>query len=67
MKAAGGQVFRRTHTEVAITQFDHDIDAVKAEVREFEAKASHASGAAKTKLQAKLAQAKTNLDSAAHR
>jgi uncharacterized membrane protein len=67
LEAAGGQVFRRTRTEVAEAQFDHDIVAFKSEVKELEAEASHASGVAKTKLQAKLATAKTKLDGAVQR
>lgn len=67
LEAAGGQVFRRTRTEVAEAQFDHDIAAFKLEIKELESEASHASGAAKTRLQAKLATAKTNLDGAVHR
>jgi uncharacterized membrane protein len=67
LEAAGGQVFRRTRTEVAEAQLDHDIVAFKSEVKELEAEASHASGVAKTKLQAKLATAKTNLDGAVQR
>ncbi len=67
LEAAGGHVFRRTRTKVAEAQFDHDIAAFKAEIKELESEASHASGAAKTKLQAKLAMAKTHLDGAVHR
>jgi uncharacterized membrane protein len=67
LEAAGGRVFRRTRTEVAEARFDHDIAAFKSEFKELESEASHASGAAKIKLQAKLATAKTSLDSAVHR
>jgi uncharacterized membrane protein len=67
LEAAGGHVFRRTRTEVAEAQFDHDIAAFKSEVKELENEASHATGSAKTKLQAKLATAKSNLDGAVHR
>ncbi len=67
LEAAGGQVFRRTRTEVAEAQFDHDIAAFKAEIKELESEASHASGAAKTNLQAKLAAATMSLDGAVHR
>ncbi|WP_426147487.1 DUF1269 domain-containing protein [Polaromonas sp. DSR2-3-2] len=66
LEAVGGQVLRRTRTEVAEAQFDHDIAALKSEIKELESEASHASGAAKTKLQAKLAAAKASLDSAVH-
>lgn len=67
LEAAGGRVLRRTRTEVAEAQFDHDIAAFKSEIKELESEASQASGAAKTKLQAKLAAAMANLDSAVHR
>lgn len=65
--AAGGQVMRRTRTEVAEAQFDHDIAAFKAEIKALESEASHASGAAKTKLQAKLSVAGAKLDGAVRR
>ena len=67
LEAAGGHVFRRTRTEVAEAQFDHDIAAFKSEIKELEAEASHSSGTAKTKLQGKLATAKADLDGAVHR
>jgi len=67
LEAAGGHVLRRTRTEVAEAQFDHDIAAFKSEINELESEASHASGVAKTKLQAKLATAKASLDGAVHR
>ncbi len=67
LQAAGGQVLRRTRTEVAQAQFDHDIVAFESEINELEAEASHASGAAKAQLQAKLDAAKASLDSAVHR
>ena len=41
--------------------------AFKSELEELESEASHASGAAKTKLQAKIAAAKIGLDTAVHR
>jgi uncharacterized membrane protein len=67
LNAAGGHVFRRSRTEVAEAQFDHDIAAFKSEVKELEAEASHASGAAKTQLQGKIVTAKADLDGAMHR
>ena len=67
LETAGGHVFRRTRTEVAEAQFDHDIAAFKSELKELESEASRASGAAKTKLQAKIATAKSGLDAAVHR
>ncbi len=67
LEAVGGQVFRRSRSELAEAQFDHDIASVKAEIRELESEASHASGAAKTRLQAKLDTAKVRLDTAMKR
>lgn len=67
LEGAGGHVFRRSRTEVAEAQFDHDIAAFKSEIRELETEASHASGDAKATLQDKLAVAKTDLDGAVHR
>ena len=54
LEAVGGQVLRRTRTEVEEAQFDHDIAAFKSEIEDLESEASHAGGEAKTKLQAKL-------------
>lgn len=67
LETAGGQVFRRTRSEVAEAQFDHDIAAFKSEIRELESEASHASDEVKNKLQAKLAATKASLDSAVNR
>jgi uncharacterized membrane protein len=67
LESAGGLVLRRSRTEVAEAQYDHDIVAFKSEIRELEAEASHASGAVSTTLQAKLAAAKTSLDGAVRR
>ena len=67
LEAAGGQVFRRTRSEVAEAQYDHDIAAFKAEIRELEEEANEASGSAKLKLQAKLARTQISLDSAVER
>lgn len=67
LEAAGSHVFRSTRTEVAEAQFDHDIAAFKSEITELETEASHASGAAKTKLHGKLATAKADLEGAVHR
>jgi len=67
LEAAGGQVIRRSRSEVAEAQFDHDIAAFKAEIKALETEASRASGAAKTRLQAKLATTKASLDAAVHR
>jgi uncharacterized membrane protein len=67
LEAAGGKVFRRTRMEIAEAQFDHDVVVFKSEVDDLESEVSHASGAAKTTLQAKLATAKASLDAARHR
>lgn len=67
LEAAGGQVFRNTRTEVAEAQYDHDIAALTSEIKDLEAEASHASDAAKTKLQSKLTTAKAGLDAAVQR
>jgi uncharacterized membrane protein len=67
LEAAGGQVFRRSRLAAAEAQFDHDIAAFQVEIRELESEASHASGAAKARLQAKLATARGSLDDAVHR
>lgn len=64
LQAVGGEVFRRTRSEVAEAQFDHDIAAFKSEITELESEASHAGDVAKTMLQAKLATAKSSLDGA---
>lgn len=67
LEAAGGQVFRRTRSEVAEAQYDHDIAAFKAEIRELEEEADEATGSAQLKLQAKLARAQISLESAVER
>jgi uncharacterized membrane protein len=67
LEAAGGQVFRRTRSEIAEAQFDHDIAAFKAEIKELESETSHASGSLKTKLEIRLAEAKGSLDAAVDR
>lgn len=67
LEAVGGHVFRRTRTEMAEAQFDHDIAAFKSEISELESEASHAGDAAKAKLQAKISAAKSSLDVALHR
>jgi uncharacterized membrane protein len=67
LQAAGGLVFRRTRSEVAEAQFDHDIAAFKAEIKELESEAAELGGTAKSQLQGKLATAKANLDSAVQR
>lgn len=67
LAAAGGRVFRRARTEVLEVQFHHDVAAFKAEIKELEAEAAHASGAAKDRLHAQVATAKAGLDGAVHR
>ena len=64
LEALGGHVFRRTRSEVAEAQYDHDIAAFKAEVRELESEASHATAAAKTRIEGKLVAANKSLDAA---
>lgn len=67
LEAAGGQVFRGTRTEVSEARFDHDVLALKAEVKALEAEASHAVGETKDKVVAKLAVAQARVDAAVHR
>jgi uncharacterized membrane protein len=67
LEAVGGEVFRRNRTDMAEAQFDHDLVAFKSEIKELESEASHATGAAKTKLATKLAAVKSRLDGAVHR
>jgi uncharacterized membrane protein len=67
LEAAGGQVFRRSRTEVAAAHFDHDVATFKAELASLDAEASHATGVAKTRLQTRLATTKAGLDAAVHR
>ncbi len=67
LEAAGGQVFRRTRSDMAQAQFDHDIVAFRTEIDALETEAAQAGGNAKTRLQAQLALAKTHLDGAVHR
>ncbi len=67
LETAGAHVLRRTRTELEEAQFDHDIAAFKAEIKELDSEASHASGAAKAKLQAKIAAASSSLDASVHR
>jgi uncharacterized membrane protein len=62
MEAIGGVVFRRARADIEQAQFDHDVAVVKAEIVELETEYKRASGDAKTKLQAKIVAAKSNLD-----
>jgi len=67
LEALGGQVLRRTRSEVAEAQYDHDIAALKSEIRALEDEASEASDSAKLTLQSKLAKAQISLESAVER
>lgn len=53
--------------DVAEAQFEHDIAAFKAEIQELEFEGLRASGSAKTKLQARLADEKGSLEGAVDR
>ncbi len=64
LEAAGGQVFRRTRTELVEAQFSHDVTAFKAEVHELEAEVAEASGSARQKVQARLETVQARLDTA---
>ena len=61
LEASGGTVFRRARSEFVDTQFDHNIEVFKGEIDELEAEAAHASGAARSKLQAQVVAAKAGL------
>ena len=67
LEGAGGRVFRCTRSEVAEGQFNHDIAAFKAEIKDLESEASQASASIKTKLQARLVEARNSLDAAVER
>ena len=67
LESLGGYILRRTRSEVAEAQFDHDIAAFKSEITELEAEALQATGVAKATLQTKLASAKASLDAAVGR
>jgi len=67
LEAAGGMVFRRSRSEVAEAQFDHDIASFHAEIKALEAEVSQAKGATQLQLQAKLAMARSHLAGAVHR
>lgn len=67
IEAVGGRVFRRSRTEVAEAQFDHDIAAFKTEITELEAEAASASGVAKAKLETTRDAAKRSLDALVQR
>ena len=58
----GGRVFRRSRSELAEAQLDHDVAAFKAEIESLEAEATQASGDAKARLQTRLAAVHLSLD-----
>jgi uncharacterized membrane protein len=64
MATLGGTVLRRARNEALEAQFDHDIVAFKAEIKELEAETAHASESAKAGLQGKVAAARARLDAA---
>ena len=64
LEAAGGHVFRRSRSELAEAQFDHDITVARAEIEALDDEARHAAGAASAQLAARLAAAKVRLDTA---
>ncbi len=67
LEALGATVMRRSRNEVAEARFDHDIVAIQGEIKALESEASHASGAAKARLQVTMAAARVNLDAAVRR
>ena len=67
LEALGGRVLRRTRSEVAEAQYDHDIAAFRSEIRELKDEADDATGNAKLRLQAKLAKAQGHLENAVER
>lgn len=64
LEASGGTVPRRARSEVIDTQFDQNIAACKGEIKELEAEAVHATGAAKSRLQTQVVAAKSGLSRA---
>lgn len=67
MAELNGTVFRRARSETLEAQFDQDIAALKAELRELESEVSDASESAKAGLLAKAAIARASLDAAVSR
>jgi uncharacterized membrane protein len=67
IESLGGQVFRRTRTEVAEAHYDHDVAAFKSEIKALEDEVSHATGDAQGKLRGKIASAKSSLEATIHR
>lgn len=60
--ALDGTVFRRARNEVLEAQFDQDIAALKAELRDLESETEHASDAAKPGLETKATRTRASLD-----
>jgi uncharacterized membrane protein len=67
METVGGLVLRRARSEAVEAQFDHDIVAFKAEIKELESESAHASDAVKQRLQGRLEVARVSLGAAVHR
>jgi uncharacterized membrane protein len=67
LEAVGGTVFRRTRSEVAEAQYDQDIAAFRAEIKELEFEAANGSGAARTRLETRLVLSRNRLDVAVRR
>ncbi len=64
MEALGGTVIRRARSEVVHSQFQSDVDGLKADLAELEAECNQATGEAKAKLQMKVDAAKGRLQAA---
>ena len=67
MAELNGTVFRRARSETLEAQFDQDIAALRAELRELESEVSDASESAKAGLLAKATIARASLDAAVTR
>ena len=67
LEALGGQVIRRSRRDVMEAHDEQDVAAFKAEMSELEDEAADATGAAKLKLQTKLAKTQRSLESAMER
>ncbi|MBP6815117.1 MAG: DUF1269 domain-containing protein [Burkholderiaceae bacterium] len=67
LESRGGVVLRRTRSSVAEAQFDHDIAAIKGEIKALEAEAARAGAAAKETLRAKITTTRGRLDDAVRR
>ena len=64
MEAAGGVVFRRARADLIEAEYDRDLATLNSEIASLEDEVKHATGQAKTRLQAKAAAAKATLDAA---